>query len=381
MRLSAALLLLALVTACATLPSDLPDQDIPDGVEAVVIVLDDLRPERRKQVASSPGYTSFRNYADDPALLRIARSLAAKHGLSVLTQWPLQNIPIQCIVIEKPDAKTLAALEADPVVKWVQPFRDFTTMGIAETSPSWPVIPKISKHDQSGIGVTIAVIDTSVDRSHPALKESALSQRNFAGNRGNYRGEAHGTAMVGLMAAKPVSNSDVVGISQAANIALLRGCWQADEAGRGRCNTLTMALALDAAISLNPHVLNLSITGPEDRVLDRLIKEITSQGTLVVAAYDDARDASDRFPKVQPGVVYAYGLTDDDSRPRQSNVMVVGAPRHAVSLAPASGYELVYGHSVAAAQVSGYAALLFSQSPEQTRATVLDDLLMLSTSP
>lgn len=376
-----ALLPLLAFAACATPQADNIGQRVPDGIDALVIVLDDTRPQRRKQAASTPGYVSYRHYADDPVLLRTARDLTAKHGLKLVTQWPLKHIPIQCIVIEKPDETTLAALEADPIVKWVQPFRDFTTMTVSQPSSSWSVIPVVDKSPASGSGVTIAVVDTSVDRSHPALKESTLRQQNFAGRRGDFRGEAHGTAMVGLMAARPVPDSNVIGISQAADITLLRGCWQADKAGRGRCNTLTMALALDAAIGLNPHVLNLSITGPEDRVLDRLVRELTDRGTLVVAAYDDARDAAERFPTYQPGVVYAFGLSDAESRPRRSSAMVIGAPRHALSLAPASGYELVYGHSVAAAQVSGYAALLFSRSPSQSRSEVLKDLLKVTASP
>ncbi|MEL7296769.1 MAG: S8 family serine peptidase [Pseudomonadota bacterium] len=354
---------------------------VPEGAEAVVIVLDDTRPDRRKRSASIPGYLGYNDYANDPALLRVANRLAKKHDVTVLTQWPLQSLPIQCIVIEKPDASTLAAIRAEPGVKWVQPFVDFTTMSVAAPTPSWPKPAGFAVGTDAGNGITIALVDTSVDRSHPALRGTALRQQNFAGNLGDIDGEAHGTAMVGLIAARPLPDSDMVGISQAANIELLRGCWQPLDAASGRCNTLTLALALDAAVALQPDVLNLSITGPKDRVLDELIDQLTRQGTLVVAAYDERRAASMRFPTHQPGVIYAFGVSDAAAAPAGSTEVVVGAPRHALSLAPAARYDLVYGHSVAAAQVSGFAALLFGQSEGSSRDQVVKHLHNLTDSP
>ncbi|MEM7764549.1 MAG: S8 family serine peptidase [Pseudomonadota bacterium] len=374
-------LALMLASGCVTTGPATFGDPVPEGTEAIVVVLDDTRPDRRKRSASIPGYVGYTDYANDPALLRVAKRFAKKHDVTVLTQWPLQSLPIQCIVIEKPNASTLAAIRAEPDVKWVQPFVDFTTMSMTAPTPSWPKPAGVTVGSGAGSGITIAVVDTSVDRTHPALQGTALRQRNFAGNLGDVDGEAHGTAMVGLIAARPLPDGDMVGISQAANIELLRGCWQPSDAASGRCNTLTLALALDAAVALQPDVLNLSITGPQDRVLDELVEQLTRQGTLVVAAYDERRTASLRFPTYQPGVIYAFGVSDAAATPSGSAEVVVGAPRHALSLAPAARYDLVFGHSVAAAQVSGFAALLLGVSDGVSRDQVVKHLHNLTAKP
>jgi len=98
---------------------------------------------------------------------------------------------------------------------------------------------------------------------------------------------------------------------------------------------------LDAAIDLKPEVLNLSLTGGYDRVLEELLSVLLETGTIVIAAYDERRSPKARFPISQPGVVYAYGSVGANVQPVNDEGTVLSAPRHAMSLAPMAGYDLV----------------------------------------
>lgn len=367
--------LLLVLAGCAAAPSvqNLSESEFDE--DTVLIVIKDPRSERRRRGVPTPAYGNSVNYTQDPMLLRSGKKIAAEHQLNLLAQWPIRNLNVHCLVVEKPDAETLKAIKQDPVVEWVQPFNEFSTLsapGVGEAyANGWADLPT-----HSGEGITIAVIDTSVDRAHPALKGSMVRQQNFAGASGELGDEPHGTAVVGLIAAQPGKVKGVSGLAPGADVEVLRACWQNGGKGKGMCNTLTLALALDAAIDLAPEILNLSLTGPEDVVLQALIDQLLDNGTLIVAAFDDGLMPDMRFPRTRQGIVYAYGVDGQEASPSASalDAVLLEAPRHVVSLAPAGGSDLVSGHSIAAPQLSGLAARLMAQEPQAERKRILTKL-------
>lgn len=372
---STALLLsfMVFITSCAitspTLVSELEDTD-----QVMMVVIDDPRSERRKLGISGPGYSARFAYDDDPLLHQAAMLVADDHGLTILAEWPLRNLDVHCFAIAQPSDDTLTALENDARVRWVQPFNRFTVeiSGAAHLAANEaPIHQFFNNFSERGNNVKVAVIDTSADTSHPDLAQSRITEMNFAGNRGLSIKEAHGTAVVGLIASKPASPEGIAGLANNADVRLLRGCWE-DGSGKGTCNTLTLALALDAAIDLRPAILNLSLTGPYDEVLNQLLTVLLNQNTLIVAAYDENRAAGERFPLPQTGVVYAYGIDGERTLAAPENVLY--APRHAISLAPNAGYELVSGHSIAAPHVTAMAACLIDHNPNADRQQIVSSL-------
>lgn len=348
-----------------------------------MVVIDDPRSFRAREGIAGPGYAARLAYQDDPALGRQVKAIAQDYALTVLTQWPVRNLDVHCFLIKAPKDGVLARLEQDDRVRWVQPFNDFTVQSVARSAavpdPSASAAAK-SLH-ALGRGMKIAVIDTSVDRNHPDLKFSSIQQKDFVGNRRGAAGEDHGTAVVGLIAAQPASANGLQGLASHTHIDALRGCWQ-DEDGVGRCNTLTLALALDAAIDIKPDVLNLSLTGSYDRILQTLVERLVAQGTFVVAAYDDQRAPEQRFPAPSDGLVYAYGAPQTGGAAAQDlaerlteNVFVVRGPHEAFTLAPMNGYDLVSGHSIAAPHVAVEAILLKQNQPEITHEQIRDQLV------
>ncbi|MEM9397577.1 MAG: S8 family serine peptidase [Pseudomonadota bacterium] len=346
-----------------------------DTEQTVMVVIKDPRSERHRRGINAPGYSPAYGYADDPALDRAGKAIAQKYSLTLLAQWPLRNLPVLCLVIEEPNEEVIKALRADAEVEWIQAFNEFTT----QTTPERLNLgfePIFTDAQEKGAGVTVAVIDTSVDTTHPSLQGSMLRQQNFAGSPERIGSESHGTAVVGLIAAQPQAGTKMLGIATDATVEVLRACWQATEEAKGRCNTLTLALALDRAVDLAPQILNLSITGPADPVLEKLIEKLLASGTLVVAAFDEALHETQRFPRHRTGVAYAFGTNGDTTGLPLSNeeAVLLTAPRHALSLAPAARYDLVSGHSVAAPQVSGLAARLMASKPGASREEILQEL-------
>lgn len=362
----------AMTISCAnTQTASIPELENTDDV--MMVVIDDPRSERRKRGLSGPGYSARLAYDDDPLLHKAAVAIADDHGLSILSEWPLRNLDVHCFAIAQPSPEVLAALRNDDRVRWVQPFNDFVvkTSDMRVKLNESPINHFFNSVSERGNNVKIAVIDTSADTSHPDLLQSSIKETNFAGNRGLPTKEAHGTAVVGLIAAKPSSPEGLSGLANEADVHLLRGCWQADN-GKGTCNTLTLALALDAAIDLKPDILNLSLTGPHDKVLDELLALLLKQNTLVVAAYDENRGAKERFPQQKNGVVYAYGIDNESNHPVAEDILY--APRHAVSLTPKAGYELVSGHSIATPRIAAMAACLINRKPNAARHEIVANL-------
>ena len=340
--------------------------------EALVVVIKDPRSERALSNLNGPGYRAGIAYQDDPILHRYASRIAVDHSVEIVSEWPLRSLGVHCFLVSAATTSSKSALQDDERVLWVQPFNEFELKG--EPSSDLNNNAKIrdlflKEFNAKGQDVQVAVVDTGVDKNHPDLVNSALAVQNFSGSRGQPDNELHGTAVVGLIAANPQSHSGIQGIASGAQTHLLRGCWQ-DEEGKGRCNTLTLALALDAAIELRPDVINLSLSGGHDRVLDELIAKLTAQGTLVVAAYDEKRELEQRFPSPRAGVIYAFGLDSPSQQtPPSKNVLI--APRHAISLAPMSGYDFISGHSIAAPQLTGMAAVLIGIYKQEPRGQIV----------
>ena len=73
------------------------------------------------------------------------------------------------------------------------------------------------------------------------------------------------------------------------------------------CDTLSLAKALYFAIGHDAQVINLSLSGPPDPLLGRLIDVALARGIVVVGALDpNAADGG--FPASHPGVV---AVSDD----------------------------------------------------------------------
>lgn len=348
-----------------------------------VVVMHDPRSPRRRSRVGGVQYSPGSSYASDPQLDRAARRLSRDFAVDLVDQWPIKALTVHCVVIRLREGAdvdaTLRALRSDNRVSSVQPMYQFATESSADPyrrlQPAFEEMQVTPVHAvATGRGVSISVIDSGVDSKHPDLRNAITLVEDFVDGDKIDDAEQHGTGIAGVIAAATDNGIGVSGIAPDVSIQALRACWQdAEASSKAHCNTLTLSRALDRAIELEPSILNLSLSGPADPLLEQLLSILLAKGTLVVAAFDDSRDIGKRFPARQPGVVFA--LTSDREPGEKMDPDCLPAPgKDVLTVQPDSSYGVLTGHSLSAAHVSGVAALLLEAQPDLGSLGVADAL-------
>jgi len=379
-----------LVAGCATSPSPAEPLTDSDPTRFVVVTLrNDAVPSIPRAGSTVRGYESPASYSLAPATRANAKAVAAAHGLREVAAWPIGLLGIHCIVYElPPGADRNAALERlrrDSRVETAQPYQSFATLTtdsgeIASSDPYRPLQRNLDMMDVAGAhlwsrgeGVRVAIIDTGIDASHPDLAGRVVKQENFVDGSKNSARDRHGTAVAGVIAAVENNSQGIVGVAPAAKLYAMRACWPAPRDNSGAvCSTLTLAKALSAAIEARMDIVNLSLTGPSDPLLTRLIEVGLRRGVVFVGATPANSDGS-VFPTGIPGVI---GV--DAAGAKASADSVLFAPGDEVlTLVPDGRYDFLSGSSLAAASVSGGIALLLARD-RNLRADNARDLLARS---
>ena len=315
------------------------------------------------------------------------RELGADYGLRLVGEFPLSSIRVQCIVFEVPSGKPLDVVldevAADPRVESVQINQVFAGLGSVHTDPYAPMqhgaelIRADTAHGVStGRGVRIAIVDTGVDKGHPDLRGQIMQVANFVENgERSFSQDLHGTAVAGIIAARADNDIGIFGIAPEAQILAEKACWYPPGDTQAVCSSWTLAKAIDFAITTSVQVVNLSLTGPVDRLLGRLIETATGRGIVVVAAVAEPQAPGPGFPASMENVI-AVGASDDKGRmplPQwRANKDILAAPGFEIlTTAPQDGYDFSSGSSVATAHVSGVIALLLEKQPRLRPAEIV----------
>ncbi|THC40122.1 S8 family serine peptidase [Massilia sp. Mn16-1_5] len=343
-----------------------------------VLVMLRLPPQHfRPDSAYGGGYTGD---AARAARRRLAAELAGSHGLKLVHAWPMPAIGVDCFVMEEagggPVERALAALAQDPRVLWAQPVSLYEGMnaGMDAADPLYPVQPAgrdwqlAALHRAStGRKVAVAVIDSAVDPAHPDLAGQVALHENFV-DAAPEAPEAHGTAVAGIIAARAGNGVGIAGVAPQARLMALRACWESPGAPV-RCNSFTLGRAINYALMHDAKIINLSLSGPPDRLLQALLDAALARGVAVVAA-SDPRRADGGFPASHPGVIAVTQSGGAVAPPGTLRAPGADVP----TCLPGARWGLVTGSSYAAAHVSGLAALLAELRPAITPAQLRSGL-------
>jgi len=309
---------------------------------------------------------SYGDAMGEKARLRLARRIAREHRLRVLESWPMQMVGVDCVVMEVSDSRSLESVAAELSglrgVAWSQPLNEFRMQAAADVAPPKPYNDRLSAAQPwslgplhriaTGKGVTIAIIDSRIDEGHPDLAGQIAAMRDFTAP-GHLVPERHGTGVAGIIGARPGNGMGIAGVAPGARILGLRACWERPRGGATVCDTLSLAKALTFAIQNRAGVINLSLTGPADRLLEGLVSLGLARGITIVAAVD-AKNPRASFPAFVAGVIPVAA-----ARLPMGEPPVYIAPGEDVpTTEPEGKWSVVSGSSFAAAHISGLAALL-----------------------
>ena len=331
-------------------------------------------PTAHARIDGNYGGAGYGDAARAQSQARVGARLAAAHGLTVVTLWALPALGMDCVVLALPPEAdvggSIAALQSHPEVAWAQPMNEFHAQGHAD--PLYALQPVAAQWHldelhavATGKHVHVAIIDSGVDDSHPDLAQAVQARANFVDDRG-WVAELHGTAVAGLVAARADNGIGIVGIAPDAQLYALRACWEVS-AKQTLCNSLSLAKALSFAIERRAEVINMSLSGPDDLLLGRLIDVALSHRQQVVAAVD-ARVTGGGFPAAHPGVIAVVDAQSDPASAGPATAWAAPA-RDLPTTVPGGGWRMVTGTSFAAGEVSGLLAVMDeAQSRADTRA-------------
>lgn len=267
------------------------------------------------------------------------------------------------------DAKdALAKLNADKAnVLYAEPNFVYKAFAEDELMPKTWEMAKIEAPavwpTYTGKGVTVAVVDTGIDYTHPDFGGRVDKGHDFVNNDDDAMDDHyHGTHCAGSIGAG-IHNGGIVGVAPEVSLIAVKVLSKTGSGSlEGVANGITYAADRGAQI------ISMSLGGPSSaQTLEDAVQYAIGKGALVVVAMGNDNTEKPSYPAASKGVMAVGATTSDDTRAYFSNFgahISVGAPGHNIlSTVPGGGYKLLSGTSMATPNVAGLAAVVKQANP------------------
>jgi len=335
--------------------------------------------------AANQTYRRRGEYSNSTWSRKVASAIGVDYQLKILSQWFIGAISEYCVVYQinenQSATEIINKLLHDDRIDHVQGMTHFRVMADSYNDPYFRLQTHIQPmnlaaiHSQvTGKNVRIAIIDTGIDVSHPDLAGQIKETRNFVTQKSpEFNSDLHGTAIAGVIVAKADNEEGIVGIAPDSHVIALKACWEIKTGSmEAICNSFSLALALNTAIEMKADIVNLSLTGPYDPILSKLIEIAIQRGITIIASQPSQIDENNGFPAYQPGVIGVQSLGSKliktSLQNQQSTVLAPG--KEILTTFPNGAYDFTSGNSLATAHVSGLAALLIQQNSATSQEIV-----------
>ena len=340
-----------------------------------------MPPEGESRFANEQVIVRYRLSARQGSMDALVRRLNLLHlGGRTFTLAGV-TVHLYQIVDGTPVREVIAALEADPTVVAAQPnyLYELSQTAGASALGSQYALQKLEvapAHElATGSGVPVAVIDSMIDTSHPEFQDATIALIDADGGAD---GDAHphGTSIAGVIAA----HGTLVGVAPGVRLIGIRAFLPDEAGGEGAHGTSWRILtALEEAARAGARVVNMSFAGPEDPLVGASVSGAIKRGMIAVAAAGNGGpDAKPLYPAAYPGVVAVTAIDKDDAiyaRANRGAYVTFAAPGVDILVpAPNGTYQVSSGTSIAAAHISGLAALLLSRDQALAASRVAEIL-------
>lgn len=325
-----ALLLGLVLTACAEIVSrEAPPAERID--DKTLIVLSNNNIDRLVADASALGYVLTRrtdlNGLDDTLL-----SFRIPEGTT-----------IPDAIVEVEELQPGATAGANHAYRLQATGPDKMTMEFADQMIGWPA-------NSCGTRGTVGLIDAGVAPNHPAIASGQVVQRNFSLN-GKMPATDHGTLMADIMMANQRLDRTKL---FSANVI------DPEDGDGSIAGAEAIVRAVDWMVQNDVPVVNISLTGPQNKILRRGLETATKNGLIVIAAAGNQGPAAPPlYPAAYP---FTIAVTAVDSkmqvyrRALQGTQIDIAAPGVDVLVQSQNRLRIVSGTSAAAVFVTSAVA-------------------------
>ena len=274
----------------------------------------------------------------DPASLQ----LAVRAGFTVLADDRDPELGLRSVALTVP--RNLSTRQGLKRLRAIAPRlqADFDHVYEPAGSQLLPFAGTLATSQGGRGGPRIGIVDGGV-ASHPSMARASIEQNGFAGRP---QPTGHGTAVASLIVG---DQGPFRGAARDASL-FVADVYGGSRAG-GSASSIVRALGWLA--SKRPQVINISLVGPQNRLVHRAVQVLRAHGIAIVAAVgNDGPAAPPQFPASYPGVIAVTGV---DARARalpeagKATHLDFAAPGADMAAAlPGQGYAKVRGTSFAA---------------------------------
>ena len=221
--------------------------------------------------------------------------------------------------------------------------------------------------------ILIAVLDTGIDRTHIDLAGKVIVEINFTQSPTVDDVYGHGTHIAGIIGAVANNSRGIAGLAYDCSLMNVKVA-----SDFGFCDAETVAEGIVWAVDNGAKVINLSLTlSKPDQALEDAVNYAWSKGAILICAAGNVGGSNPVYPAYYANCLTVTSTNSDDLPGKlatNGDWVDVAAPGvNIYSTLPDNGYGYKSGTSMAAAYVSGLAALLFSVAPDANGNGLLND--------
>jgi subtilisin family serine protease len=339
-------------------------------------IRDLIRTHRREVEADPKGAPILRGevVAFSPTDAALDRARGA--GFTVLRERVLDGLDARLVVLQAPQGmatrralQRLKGLDPDGSYDFNHLYSDSGEVGQAVAGPPAGGAAEVSASAHTDATVRIGLVDGGVDTTHAVFRDIVIHQHGCSGTPVP---EAHGTAVASLMIGRSPQFHGAAPGSELFAADVYCGL-----ATGGAVDAVADALAW--LVHEHVPVINVSLVGPPNVMLENVVRLVIAHGHVVVAAVgNDGPAAPPLYPASYPDVV---GVTAVDAHQRalleacRGKQVKFSAPGADMSAAnPAQSYAVVRGTSFAAPIVAGLLAEAVGQPDKAAAQRAVSDL-------